>query len=75
MEDKKHRLICYLFETRLQLCLSPFDNISQNPGCESFALVWDGGYEDVDMNVYARSEDTDAVEIEEEEDDIVDLCE
>jgi len=75
LEDKKHRLICYLFETTLQLCLSPFDNISQNPGCESFALVWDGGYEDVDMNIYTRSEDTDAVEIEEEEDDTVNLCE
>jgi len=41
LEDKKHRLLCYLFETTLQMCLNPFDNISENPGCEAFCSVWD----------------------------------
>ena len=39
-EDKKHRLVCYMFETILQLCLDKNDNVSQNPGCESFCGMW-----------------------------------
>ena len=50
--QKKHRLVCYLFETTLQLCLSPVDNISSNPGCETFAMVWDEGFASMDVDAY-----------------------
>ncbi|GFH54008.1 hypothetical protein CTEN210_10484 [Chaetoceros tenuissimus] len=40
LEHKKHRLVCYLFETIVQLCLDANMNVSQNPGCETFCGVW-----------------------------------
>ena len=52
LSDKKHRLVCYLFESTLQMCLSPSDNLSQNPGCEAFSHVWDEGYEEINMDEY-----------------------
>lgn len=50
----------------MQLCLRPSDNISSNPGCEAFALVYDKGYDDVDMNLGEQTltEDIDIVEFE-----------
>ena len=32
----------------LKCLLSPLDNVSANPGCESFTLKYDGGF---DLNV------------------------
>ena len=52
LSDKKHRLVCYLFESTMQMCLSPTNNLSQNPGCEAFSHVWDEGYEEINMNAY-----------------------
>jgi len=49
LKDKKHRIVCYLCEMVMQLCLRPSDNISSDPGCEAFALVYDKGYDDVNM--------------------------
>ena len=43
IEDKKHRFVCYLLETTLQLCLAPDDDLSENPGCECFSMVRDCG--------------------------------
>ena len=38
LSDKKHRLVCYLFESTMQMCLSPSGNLSQNPGYEAFSM-------------------------------------
>ena len=46
LEDKKHRLLCYFFESSIQTLLSPLSNISINPGAEAFSLVFDEGYDD-----------------------------
>lgn len=66
LKDKKHRIVCYLCEMVMQMCLRPSDNISSNPGCEAFALVYDKGYDDVDMNLAKQilTEDIDIVEFE-----------
>ena len=45
LSDKKHRLVCYFFESTMQCCLSPLDNVSANPGCECFTLIRDGGFD------------------------------
>ena len=34
--DKKERMVAYLFETVLGLCIASFKNISSNPSFESF---------------------------------------
>jgi len=52
LSDKKHRLICYFFESIVQMLLSPLGNILCNPGCESFSLIFDEGY---DNNVNIRN--------------------
>ena len=52
LSDKKHRSVCYLFESTMQMRLSPSDNLSQNPGCEAFSHVWDEGYEEINMDEY-----------------------
>ena len=41
---KKHRLICYFFESLMQTLLSLLSNVSQNPKCETFLLVCDKDY-------------------------------
>ena len=43
IEDKKRRLVCYLLETTIQLCLTPDDDLSENPRCECFSMVHDCG--------------------------------
>ena len=50
IEDKKHRLLCYFFESSIQTMLSPLNNVSRNPGCETFSLVFDEGY-DSNINI------------------------
>ena len=35
---KKHRLVCYFFETIQELCLAPRDNVSSSVGFESFTI-------------------------------------
>ena len=37
--DKKHQLVCYLFESTMQIC-------------EEFSHVWDEGYEEINMDEY-----------------------
>ena len=51
LSDKKHRLLCHFFESMIQMFLSPLYNVSKNPGCESFSLAFDGGF---DENMSAR---------------------
>jgi len=41
LEDKKHHLVCYQFESTLQLCLNTYENTLRNPGCETFCCLWD----------------------------------
>jgi hypothetical protein len=36
-------LVC--LKALLQMCLSPSDNLSQNPKCEAFTHVWDEEHE------------------------------
>ena len=48
--DKKNRLTCYFFESVVHCLLSPLDNVSANPGCESFTLKCDGGF-DLNVNI------------------------
>jgi hypothetical protein len=50
----------------MHLCLRPSDNISSNPGCEAFALVYDKGYDDVDMYLAEKTltEDIDIVKLD-----------
>ena len=43
--DKKRRSISYFFEHMMQCLLSPLDNASASPGCESIALKCDGGFD------------------------------
>ena len=40
LEDKKHYLVYYLFETVIRLCLSTIDNVSKNPGYKYFCSGW-----------------------------------
>ena len=47
---KKYRLVYYFFESIMQCCLSPLDNVSANPGCECFTLKYDGGF-DLNVNI------------------------
>lgn len=56
MLDEKHRLVCYLFETALGLCLCPLDNVSENAGCECFYGCW-GVASEVDDNIVNDMED------------------
>ena len=39
IDEKKHRLICYFFESALQLCLDPTQNVSRSVGNELFLGV------------------------------------
>jgi len=39
LSDKKHLLVCYLFESTIQMCLTPIDDLAENPGCGSFSSV------------------------------------
>ena len=34
LADKKFKHPCYMFETFYAVALGPYDNITQNPGCE-----------------------------------------
>ena len=43
-------LVCYFFESLIQMFLSLMDNFSNNPGCEFFSLTFDGSY-DLNTNV------------------------
>ena len=38
LQYKKHRLVCYLFETVLALCIAPDENVSSSLGFESFFM-------------------------------------
>ena len=40
LEDKKHILICYSFESVMQNFLSLLSNVSLNPGRETFSLIF-----------------------------------
>ena len=46
LEDKKHRLLCYFFESTVQTLLSPLNNVSRNSGCETFSLIFNEGYDE-----------------------------
>ena len=54
LEHKKHRMVCYLLETALELCLEPRRNVSSSLGFESFIIKINkgfGGYEvEVDVD-------------------------
>ena len=41
-------LICYFFQSAIQCLLITLENVSGNPGCESFTLKHDGRF---DLNV------------------------
>eukprot|EP00979_Chaetoceros_neogracilis_P003733 scaffold656_cov271-Chaetoceros_neogracile.AAC.43 len=44
---KKHRLVCYFFETIQELCLAPKgrDNVSSSLGFESFIIKINSGFD------------------------------
>ncbi len=44
LEYKKHRMVCYLFETALELCLEPKHNVSSSLGFESFIIKINNGF-------------------------------
>ena len=41
---KKHRMICYLLETALELCLEPKHNVSSSLGFECFVIKINKGF-------------------------------
>ena len=43
LEKKKDRMVVYLFETVLALCIKEADNISSNPSFELFNGRFSGG--------------------------------
>lgn len=43
---KKHRMVCYFFETIQELCLAPRDNVSSSLGFESFIIKINSGFDD-----------------------------
>ena len=63
MADKKHRMVCYFFELIYGLVLNKYDNVSSNPGFESYLLEWSGGYgnagDDDDVEMTDASVDVD----------------
>ena len=44
LEKKKERMVVYLFETVLGLCIKESDNVSSNPSFELFNGRFGGGY-------------------------------
>ncbi len=48
---KKHRMVCYLLETALELCLEPKHNVSSSLGFESFIIKINKGFGGDEMNV------------------------
>lgn len=40
LNEKKHRMVCYFFEKLFDLMMGLDDNLSSNPGFESFAGNW-----------------------------------
>jgi len=43
LKDKKHRMVCYFFETILEFCIAPRDNVSKSLGFETFILKINSG--------------------------------
>ena len=44
MKELKNRMVCYFFEKMFDLMMSDENNLSSNPGFESFLGKWDGGH-------------------------------
>ena len=42
LSEKKHRMVCYFFEKLFDLMIGLHQNLSKNPGFESFIGNWDG---------------------------------
>ena len=47
---KKHRMVCYLLETALELCLEPKHNVSSSLGFESFIIKINKGFGGDELN-------------------------
>jgi hypothetical protein len=69
LEYKKHRAVCYFFETLLELCLDPKHNVSSSLGFESFIIKINSGFNDdyreQDLDVDVLDGDGDVAMIEE----------
>ena len=44
MKELKNRMVCYFFEKMFDLMMINENNLSSNPGFESFLGKWDGGH-------------------------------
>ena len=44
LEDKKHRLLCYFFDSTVETLTNILSNVSGNPGCEIFSLIFNKGW-------------------------------
>ena len=58
LERKKHRMVCYFFETVLELCLAPRHNVSTSLGFEAFIVKIGQAYGD-EWLIQMRNDDDD----------------